>query len=211
MEAVVYSDGEKLRCIARGYPEISVVHFSADGMDSGKIARDLRPLRDLLTRDNFDFTIGDGTRGRTVRFEKFGNGSDKWSPLVDGIFDNGPEEMKPRESIYEKALGLCPTPECVIIEDSVAGISAIKEAERSGIARAYAVECSAGENPEKRIPSVAAWVGDVERFCELIGIFRQYGTWHGLLTAMRRSKPEIYTDISRISKQNAVDYYRTSE
>lgn len=209
MEAVVYSDGEKIHCIARGHPDLSAIHFAAEGMNSEKIASDLRPLRDLPARNYFDCTIGAGMHASTVRFEKFGNESDRWSPPVDGIFESGPEGMDQYECIYEKALRLCPSPECVIIEDTIAGINAIKEAERSGIARAYAVERTAERNPGKRIPSVAAWVGDIERFCELIGIFRRYGNWYRLLTVMRQSKPETYTDIARISKQNAIDYYRT--
>lgn len=177
MQAIVYSDGTQLRCIARGYSDFPSVDFSARGRDSRQDANELPPPRDALPLIHFDFAINDGKGAQTLHFERLGHDACEGCSMVDGIFEKRPERLNTGDCIYAKALSLCPSPQCVIIEDSIAGINAIKEAERSGFAKSYAIERPDGQNPEKDIPSVMAWVGDIERFCELIGLFRRYGNW----------------------------------
>lgn len=127
-------------------------------------------LLDELQRQAVPFAIATSSAEPNVRFYRQHLGLDRWFSRERLIYDRGLYPGKPAPDIYREAAGRlgCSPEQCIVVEDSMAGIRA---AVAAGVGWVVAL------GPEAKHPELLAWPGvneaivDLSRFrLALVGI-----------------------------------------
>jgi hypothetical protein len=107
-----------------------------------------------------------------------------WESIENTVFE---DEKYPNLALYAQAISLCGDDgtECLVIEDTIAGIKAIREIERDEKGTAFAVEVLTIKNEPKIVTSLMASIQDIVYFSELLEIYAYFDSWYRLISYMR--------------------------
>ncbi len=116
-------------------------------------------MLDLLKAGGIPRAIATASGLDNVKFYIRHLALDKWFKKSNIVYDDGSFPGKPAPDIYLKAAGklaLAPS-DCVVIEDSYAGLVS---ARRAGIGKIVAVESCQADRLREKVPGISLFISD---------------------------------------------------
>jgi hypothetical protein len=195
MEAIMYCVGDAFHLESDRPANIREARFAAGGKSiilrrgespaaTGAL-RNILYLPDIMGPGTFRCTVVANMKPADIIFRSLGKVVKPWEPIENTVFE---DDNDPNFALYARAISLCGEAgtECVVIEDTIAGIKAIREIERDEKGCALAVEDITFENKSKIVTSIMASIRDIAYFSELLEIYAYYDSWYGLILHMKR-------------------------
>jgi hypothetical protein len=194
MEAIMYCVGNTFHLDSDRPANIREARFATGGksiilrcgesMAATEILRGILRLPDIMGPGTFRCTFVANRKPSDIIFRSFCNVVKPWEPVENTVFE---EDKYPNIALYAQAISRCGDDgtECLVIEDTIAGIKAIREIEHDEKGRAFAVEVIPLENEPKVVTSIMASIQDIVYFSELLEIYAYFDSWYRLISHMR--------------------------
>ena len=129
----------------------------------------LEPLLDRLKRRGIPFTIATAANRNNVEFyfEQFS--LSRWFSIDKIVYDDGTLRGKPEPDVYLRACRILDKEpkECIVVEDSLAGLLAAK---RAGAGRIIAIVSTLDIAAIQSQSTADAWIEDFNGFEEIAGL-----------------------------------------
>jgi len=133
------------------------------------LVKGLEPLLDRLKARGIPFTIATAAIKNNVEFyfEQFG--LSRWFSIDEIVYDDGTLPGKPEPDVYIRACRILDREpkECIVVEDSLAGLLA---AERAGIGRIIAIVSTLDISTIQNQSTADACIEDFSRFEKIAGL-----------------------------------------
>jgi hypothetical protein len=194
MEAIMYCVGDIFHLESDGPANIREARFATRGksiilrcgesITATGVLRNILCLPDIIGLGTFRCTFVANKKPADIIFRSLCKVVKPWEPIENTVFE---DDNDPNFALYAQAISLCgdDETECVVIEDTIAGIKAIREIERDEKGRAFAVEVITFENKSKSVTSIMASIKDIAYFSELLEIYTYFDSWYRLISHMK--------------------------
>ena len=165
----------------------SIILRCGESMAATGVLRNILCFPDIMGSGTFRCTFIANRKPTDIIFRSLCNVVKPWEPIESTVFE---EDKYPNLTLYAQAISLCGEggTECVVIEDTIAGIKAIREIERDGKGCAFAVEVLTLKDEPKILTSIMASIQDIVYFSELLEVYAYFDSWYRLVSHMRGEK-----------------------
>jgi hypothetical protein len=193
MEAIMYCVGDTFHLESDCPANIREARFATGGKSiilrcgesraATGVPRNILCLPDILGSGTFHCTFIANRKPTDIIFSSLCKVVKPWELIENTVFE---DDKYPNLALYAQAISLCGDggTECVVIEDTIAGIKAIRGIERDGKGRAFAMEVISLENEPKILTSIMASIQDIAYFSELLEIYAYFDSWYRLISHM---------------------------